>query len=52
MFCDDVPDLRIALEECDECAHIHSYKQEWHVLLEKKMNIKIKSMKMSHLGLL
>ena len=27
----DVPDLRKALEECDECPHIQSFKQEWHV---------------------
>ena len=36
LFNADIPDLRKALEECDECPHIHSYKQEWHVLLKKE----------------
>ena len=35
MFDNDIPDLREALEECDKCPHVRSFKQEWHVLLKK-----------------
>ena len=35
VFDSDIPDLRTALEECDKCPHVRSYKQEWHVLFKK-----------------
>ena len=35
VFDSDIPDLRKALEECDKCLHVRSYKQEWHVLFKK-----------------
>ena len=35
VFDNDIPDLRKALEECDKCPHVHSFKQEWHVLFRK-----------------
>ena len=35
VFDNDIPDLRKVLEECDKCPHVHSYKQEWHVLVKK-----------------
>ena len=39
MFDSDIPDLRTALEECDKCPHVRSYKQEWHVLFKKNKQI-------------
>ena len=33
VFNNDIPDLRKALEECDKCPHVRSFKQEWHVLV-------------------
>ena len=35
VFDNDIPDLRKVLEECDKCPHVHSYKQEWYVLVKK-----------------
>ena len=31
IFHSDIPELRQSLEECDECPHVRSYKQEWHI---------------------
>ena len=35
VFDNDIPDLRKALEECDKCSHVRSFKQEWHVLFKR-----------------
>ena len=36
IFHRDISDLRQALEQCDECPHVHGYKQEWQVVVKAK----------------